>query len=89
MLCVEPFCSIKAFSKYCFAVITFPSESSNFKAKSLKSQSNEGKYLAISLSSLSFEFNTFELFLNFKDFDKFKIKLKLFKATSSIVPNEL
>ena len=69
--------------------MTFPSESSNFKAKSRKSHNNEGKYLDISLSSLSFEFNTFELFLNFSDFDKFNIRLKLFKATSSIVPNEL
>ena len=89
MLSLEPFCFIKAFSKYCFAVITLPSLSSNFKAKSRKIHNNEGKYFAISSSSLSFAFNEFELFLILRLFDKFKIRLKLFKATSSIVPNEL
>ena len=79
-----PFTFSKAFSKYCFSVITFPFLSSNFKEKSLKSQSKVGKYSPRS-SSLSSLFTL----LIFIDLLKFTIKLKVFKVISSIAPKEL
>ena len=80
----NPLNSSSAFSKYCFSVITLPFLSSNFKLKSLKSQSNVGKYWANS-SSLS-SIDTLFIFIVLL---KFNTKLKLFIWFSSIAPNEL
>ena len=84
MLSKAPLFSSKAFSKYCFSVITFPFLSSNFKLKSLKSQSKVGKYLARSSSLSSIE-TLFILMVLLK----FKTKLKLLISFSSKVPTEL
>ncbi len=64
--------------------MTLPFLSSNFKLKSLKSQSNVGKYLANS-SSLS-SMATLFIFIVLL---KFRTKLKLLISFSSIVPKEL
>ena len=64
--------------------MTLPFLSSNFKLKSLKSQSNVGKYLANS-SSLS----SIDTLLIFIVLLKFKTKLKSVIWFSSMAPNEL
>ena len=72
--------------------MTFPSLSSNFKLKSLKSHKSVGKYWANSASFSSSD-NLFDkllfLFFIFIVLLKLSTKLKEFIAVSSIAPNEL
>lgn len=64
-----PVWNFKAFSRYYFGKIVFPSRSSNLKAKSLTSHKKLGKQLKI--SSMSFEFPFWRSLL------KLMIKLRL------------
>ncbi len=60
----QPFCSLRADSRYCLGVILFPSASTNFNAKSLRTQRNDGNILAIysSSSPAAFPWSLFPLF---------------------------